>query len=283
MKRIYLFALLCLTAGVLKAQQAVVFKVKYLPNHNYQVGVKVSVKLNATLSGDQQVIDKLKSQGLTQPITVNADLAMDGNSKTGAAGADNSFPLNISYKLTSVNLNVNGKEYPIPVKVTETDIKAAGHISSDGKIQIDSANGKQVTDTAQKKMRQMMDLVQKQIQFPEKALKVGDTFTQGSPMSIPITADNKIQIDASVTYKLVSITDGKAYFDMVPNFSMTFSMQKITVNITGTGTGKMVYSIKDNFPLSKEANINMKIKATTDKVNVDGTAAITSSYTGTIN
>ena len=53
--------------------------------------------------------------------------------------------------------------------------------------------------------------------------------------------------------------------------------------MSGTGTGKMVYSMKDSFPLSKTANINMKIKVTTPKVNVDGTAVVVSKYDCTIN
>jgi hypothetical protein len=90
-------------------------------------------------------------------------------------------------------------------------------------------------------------------------------------------------MDAGVTYKLVSISDGKAYFDLVPNFSMNFSIKKIAVSVTGTGTGKLVYSIKDNFPLSKQINFDMKIKVTSDKLNVDGTATITTSSNTVIN
>jgi hypothetical protein len=198
-------------------------------------------------------------------------------------GPDNTFPLNIDYKISNLTLGVNGKQFPIPPKVTETDIKVSGSISPDGKMKIDSSMGKKVNDSTEKKMQKMMDMVQKQIQFPDKPLKPGDTFTQGAPVNIPIGKGNNIQINAGVTYKLVSISDGKAYFDMTPNFSMDFAMQKVAVNVSGTGTGKMVYSIKDNFPLSKDGTINMKIKVTSDKFNLDGTAVITTSYTSTIN
>ena len=99
MKKIYLLALLCLPFVQLKAQDGVVFKVKYLPNHNYQIGVKVGVKITANVTGDQKVTDFLNAQSITQPINVAVDMAMDGNSKTGPQGADQSFPLNMLYKI----------------------------------------------------------------------------------------------------------------------------------------------------------------------------------------
>ena len=70
---------------------------------------------------------------------------------------------------------------------------------------------------------------------------------------------------------------------MIPNFSMNLQIGKVSVDMSGTGTGKMVYSIKDNFPLSKEGSIDVKIKLASPKINVDGTAVITSKYDCTIN
>ena len=283
MKKIYLYALLCLSFTQLKAQDGVVFKVKYLPNHNYQASFTMGMKLNLTITGDPQILEKLSSQGITQPVKADLELGMGGSMKSGAVGADNTFPLNIDYKINNISVSANGKQFPIPPKITETDIKVTAHVNQDGKFKIDSAMGKKVTDTVEKHMQQMMDLVQKQIQFPDKPLKPGDSFTQGMPLNIPISAGNNIQMNAGMTYKLVSISDGKAYFDMVPNFSMDFKMKGVAVSFSGTGTGKMVYSIKDNFPISKEGTFNMVLKVNAGKVNVDGTAVITSNYIGTIN
>ena len=89
--------------------------------------------------------------------------------------------------------------------------------------------------------------------------------------------------DATVIYKLVSISEGKAYFDLTPNVNVNFNIMGLSVSITSTGTGKMVYSIADNYPISKQATVNLKIKVTSDKLNVDATGVASSSYTGTIN
>jgi len=284
MKKIYLFAFMCLSVAQLWAQQGVLFKIKYLPNHNYQSNISLDMKINATVTGDQQILDKLKEQGITQPVNANLSIALGGMMKTGALAADNSMPMNMDYKLSNISVAANGKQFPIPPKATEKDIRASGHISQDWKIKLDSADGKAVADTAQQKMQQMMNMLQKQIQFPDKPLKPGDSFTQGSPMNLPVGKDgSSAKIDAGVTYKLVRIADGKAYFDMIPTFSLNIQFGKVSVDMSGTGTGKMVYSIKDNFPLSKEGNISMKIKVSSAKINVDGTAVVNSKYDCTIN
>jgi hypothetical protein len=283
MRKLCLLALLCFSLTQLKAQNGVVFKIKYLPNHNYQTSVNMNMKLNVNLNGDTALISKLKSQGITQPVNANLAIGINGNIKTGALGADNTFPLNMDYKVANLTVNANGKDVPIPPKVTEKDIKIMGHITQDGKIKIDSAEGKKINDTTEKKMQQMMDMIQKQIQFPDRPLKPGDTFTQEAPTNLPISGDNNIQLNGGVTYKLVSISGGKAYFDMVPTFSMSFKVKTMAISVTGTGTGKMVYSIKDNFPLSKDGSFNLRIKVTSNKLNVDGTAVITSNYSCAIN
>jgi len=283
MKKIFLMALMCLGFTQLWGQQGVVFKIKYLPNHNYQTNVSVDMKANVTATGDPQILDKLKEQGITQPVNANLSIALGGVMKTGALAADKSVPVNMDYKINNISVSANGNQVPIPPKATEKDIKLSGHISQDWKIKIDSADGKAVADSAQKKMEQMMAMVQKNVEFPDKPLKPGDTFTQNVPMNIPVKEGNNIKIDAGVTYKLVKIADGKAYFDLTPTFNMNLVIGKVSVVMTGTGTGSMVYSIKDSFPTSKKGNINVKLKVTSPKINVDGTAVVTSKYDCVIN
>ena len=97
-----------------------------------------------TVTGDQQLIDKLNSQGITQPVNANLSVGLNGDTKTGAMGADKTFPLNMDYKISNISVTANGKQMPIPPKVTEKDLKMVGHISEDWKLHMDSAEGKKV-------------------------------------------------------------------------------------------------------------------------------------------
>jgi hypothetical protein len=283
MKKILLVALLSLPA-LLKAQQAVIFKIKYTPSHSYNMAVNFNMKMNVTITGDSTVLQKLKAEGITQPVNAILGLGADGTIKTGPMGSDNTFPLTMDFKIDSLAASANGKQAPIPPMVTDKKLHIVGHVGQDNVMTVDSANGKKASDSTQKSMQQMMSMLQRQIKFPETPMKPGDSFTQTMPFNMPIKGGKgDVKIEASVTYKLNSISNGKAYFDMMPSFSMNFSGQKINIEMSGTGTGKMVYSIKDNFPVSKEGTFNMKLKVTSEKVNVDGTAVITSSSTTVIN
>ncbi len=286
MKKIGLLALVCLAFVQLKAQDGVVYKIKYLPNHEYKMAIKMGMKLNATIKGDQSIIDKLNAEGITQPVTVDFQFAVDADTKTGALGGDNMIPLNMDVKIDNLSVTANGKPAPIPATIAGKDIKIVGRAGLDGlSMLIDSVGGKKTNDSTQKNMKQMMNLFQKQIKFPEKGLKPGESFTQTMPLNIPMgkNSTNSVHMDYSITYKLTNVADGKAFFDVVPNFSMNFEIQKLAINMSGTGLGKMVYSIKDNFPISNNGNFNMTIKVTSDKINVDGTAVITTSSKTEIN
>jgi len=284
MKKICLLALLCLPF-VLKAQEGVVFKIKYQPNRTYNMNVGFGMKMNVTVTGDPGILQKLKDEGINQPVMALLGLGVDGTMKTGSPGADNMMPITMDFKIDSLNVSANGKPAPIPPSATEKAIHITGRASTDNTTMlIDSVNGKKASDSSQNSMKQMMSMVQRQIQFPTGAMKPGDTFTQNMPISIPMKgAKGDLKIDASVTYKLNNIADGKAYFDVMPKFSMNMDIMKIAVNLSGNGTGKMVYSIKDNFPLLRSGTFNATIKVTSAKLNVYGTAMINSSSTTVIN
>jgi len=283
MKKILFVALLCLPA-LLKAQQGVVFKIKYQPNHNYQMAVNFNMKMNVTVTGDPGILQKLKDEGITQPVNAILGLGADGTIKTGAMGSDNTFPLTMDFKLDSLTASANGKQAPIPPTVTDKKMHVVAHIGQDNVMTVDSANGKKASDSTQKSMQQMMQMLQRQIKFSEKPMKPGDSFTQTMPFNMPMKGGTgDIKVEASVTYKLNSISNGKAFFDMTPSFNMNFDIKKVSVSMSGIGTGKMVYSIKDNFPVSKDGSFNLKLKVTSEKVNVDGTAVITSSSTTVVN
>jgi hypothetical protein len=283
MKKSLLVALLCLPA-LLKAQDAVVFKIKYQPNYTYKMAVNFNMKLNVTVTGDPDILQKLQAEGITQPVNAILGLGADGTIKTGAIGSDQSFPLTMDFKIDSLTVSANGKEAPIPPMVTDKKLHMVAHIGKDNVMVVDSADGKKASDSTQKSTQQMMSMLQREIKFPETPMKPGDSFTQDMPFNLPMKGEGgDIKINASVTYKLTRIADGKAYFDMTPSFSLTFAIQKINIDMSGAGTGKMVYSIKDNFPISKDGTFNLKLKVTSAKVNVDGTAVITSSSATVVN
>jgi hypothetical protein len=280
-KILYLFFVL-LIAFEVRAQQNVVFKIKYLPNHTYAGSINLGTVFKVDLSGDTAVLAKMKSEGLSSPLAMNMDMKMSGTTKTGESGTNQAFPIKMDFKFGNVSADLNGKNIPVPSAKLGQGVSIYGHVGSDGKINADSIGGAKKADTSQEKVTKLMNMIQKQIQFPDHPMKIGETFTQEMPMSVPVSGSN-MDISSQVVYKLVSISDGNAYFDVQQTMNMSVPIAGATININGSGTGKLIYSIKDNFATDYNTNVNLKVTGQIKTLKIDATAQMTMGYKYTVN
>jgi len=269
MKKLIYLSLLLIGFNA-EAQKGVVFKMKFLPNHDYSGSVNLDITCKVNLSGDNAVLDKLQTQGITFPLNANAVMKMTTDTKTGANGANNSFPLTMTFKFDELNVNLNGKEIPVPIPAAATTMNIYGHVGADGKLMADSIGGNKMKDTSQQKISQMMNSFQQRINFPDRPLHIGDTFTQDMPLGIPVGTNMKM--DAKTTYKLVNISNGTAFFDVTQSMNMAIPVKTETVTLIGSGSGKLIFDIKNNFPIDFKDNITLKFAGTIEKVAIDATA-----------
>jgi hypothetical protein len=279
MKKILFVSFLALSFSFVKAQDSVLFKIKYLPNHTYQLGGNTSISLYADLSGNKELASKLATQGIAQPMNVILQFNTNGTTTTSSIGAENSFAVDMKVSAPTMSGTLNGKQIPIPIKKSNTEFY--GRVNSEGKLSIDSLNGQKLNDSATIAAKKMMNKIMGMVNFPEHAIKVGDSFTQDIPFDLPVAKGMTINIE--MTYKLIKITDGKAYFDIKQGLDMQMPMKQINISITGTGLGKMVYDIKNNFPVSLNSNLFMTINLKSDKFSGGATANITTNSTYVIN
>jgi hypothetical protein len=275
MKKIIILLLL-LFAFKAEAQKSVTFKFKYLPNHDYGGTLSMGINCSVTLKGDTQITNKLKAQGISQPVILNVTVKMNGNTKTGSPDANGVFPLVMNYKMDTLNVNVGGKAIPIPSKIN-SGINIYGHVSADGKLNADSIGGSKMKDTSQQRMSQMMNSFQNMIKFPDHPLHIGDTFTQDMPFNISVPGTN-MTTNAKVVYKLVSIANGNAYFDATQSMNMTIPIKGESMTLTGAGTGKLVYDIKNSFPVDYKSTINLNFSGKIHTLDINGTAVMDMDY-----
>ncbi len=280
MKKITVLLLLFIAVKA-SAQKSVLFKMKYLPQHTYNILMNMKGNIKADLSGNQEILEKLKEQGITMPLAAVISAKTTGTTKTGVLAADNSFPLAMTFQVEQPSMILNGKSTPIPMQQKPATTIYA-HILSDGTIKGDSISGKKGDTTSGKSALKMMNTVQKQIKFPDHPMHVGESFTQDIPFNMPMNMGTK-SVELKTVYTLVSITGGKAYFDMTQTIDMKMNVQQSQLNITGAGTGKMVYSIKDNFPISYASSINMNVNGDVSSVDVNGTFELNMDFKYDIN
>ena len=85
-------------------QDAVTFKVQFLPAKTYKMDMAIRVESVLNFSGNQETIDKIKANGTTLPITILNLSECSTTTTTGAATAEGRFPAKIAFdKATSTS------------------------------------------------------------------------------------------------------------------------------------------------------------------------------------
>ena len=123
-------------------------------------------------------------------------------------------------------------------------------------MSLDSVAGIKANDSVKVALMKMIKNIQGNIEFPDKAMKVGDTFVQTIPMDIPILGANA-KIIGKTTYKLIGIQDNKAYFDINMVMTMDMAGKGMTMDVTGGGDGKMVFDTINGYPTTVQNNMKM--------------------------
>jgi len=278
MKKV-LYLVLLLSAIKLQAQQSATFKISYLPNHTYDGAINLKAVCHVNLSGNDTIIEKITAKGIPLPLTANLEMKMGLSTKTGAEMADQSIPASMKISFDDLGVELNGNKLPIPLEKLGQGITVAGRFDKEGVFRADT--GEAPGDPTGQKLKKMTDGLQKKIKFPDHPMQVGESFTQGLPFNMPIT-DSKLKIDAKTVYTLTSIADGFAYFDLKPSIDVSIPIKGNTLTITGGGSGKMVYSIKDNFATELTTTFKLKISGLVEKMQIDATADFEMGYKYTI-
>ena len=201
---------------------------KYLPAHSYSSVMKIDVNAEINFNGDTASTNKLKTNGPKTPMLMQMQMNTFFDVKTGNS-ISNQTPVIMTLGQTDAKMKMNGKEQPLPMHV-EGDRKIYGKLNSEGKLNIDSISGKKLTDSLKEVMKQAINNVQRNINFPDKPMKIGDTFTQDIPMNMPI-GGNSIKMISRTTYKLIGIESNKAFFDMSIEMLLDMDSKKFKIDI----------------------------------------------------
>lgn len=266
MKKItYIIALACLSLAV-KAQVPVVFKLKFLPDHEYNGTMKMAIdmQMNGMPLPAKTTKTKAKAKPTAKPhaMSTKMEMTMKMDIKTGAVVPANIFPVTVKYDNLSIKVTLNNKEMPSPKNPLIGQV-VYGNSDLDGKFQIDSISGMGTNEQMKGLMTQMVNKLQGQVKFPDHPLAIGESFTQEMPVNIPAGGMN-LDMTAKITYKLTDIKANLAYFDTKMTMSFGGDMQKnnLKMNGTGSGNGKMVYNIGESYFNSMTQNMDLSYNMT---------------------
>ncbi|MBV5314465.1 MAG: hypothetical protein JZU47_14285 [Prolixibacteraceae bacterium] len=233
--------------------EGLILKVQYQPEKVYSITTIRGAETVITYSGQDIAMRKLKSMGVKNPTISKVRTKTDAELVTGKSSADSSFQVNLTYKKI---MSLDGKN-----EIPEGTV-VQGEIQNNA---LPTFN-KVVSNTLKIDQRiQLLQTVQntfEQFKFPEQRLKIGDQFSTDRPTSMPMEGST-IAIAVTTTYKLLSITNNLAEFELSQSYQMTPKIMDNSFTGTGSGKGRLTYDrtncLITDYSIKTELDMNKKL------------------------
>jgi len=253
MRKIIVFILLLTQFSCTKhPQDSLNFKIKYQPDTKYNQTTERTSQSVIKYSGPEKSLQRLRSMGKKNPNSVSRKTLTETVLKTGRMIGED-CPISLEYINTISSDNIN--EVP-----DGTILK--GLCLNGSKFKFNSIESAGQADKYKSAILQSVQNTYSQFSFPEKKLKIGEEFSVESSRSIPMDGST-IDIAIITHYKLISILNDQANFDISQEYSLTPVLINNSFKGTGNGTGRMAYDIVhtiiSNYYLNTEMEINKNL------------------------
>ena len=233
-------------------QDRLTFKINYQPEKKYNQQTSRSSETVVKYSGSAKSLNKLKEMGLKNPTIISRKSQSEAILKTGKSDGLY-FPITIAYVKASSS---DGKpEIPggaiFKGKCTESDLPVLESVTLEG---IDQATKNYLIKSLQNLFSQFA--------FPKEDLKIGQEFSIEKPFTIPMEGST-VEMRLTSKYKLLSITNGIANFDISQYYVMEPTLVDNSFHGNGKGKGQLVYDIRNtiflSYTLDTELQLNKKL------------------------
>lgn len=234
-------------------QDNVTFKIQYQPEKKYNQTVERTTNTVIKYMGPGKALKKLKERGLQNPTTSNKKSQTEWVLKTGKLMDKTDFPVTVEYVITVSNDGQKGT----PVKANLSGKFLSDHLPVFNSIVSDGLDEKQ-----KMALLQSLQNTFTQLSFPEKKVKIGEQFTIENPYSLPMEGST-IEMEVTTNYKLISISEGIAHFDITQKYTMNPKIMDNSFKGSVSGKGHLVYDMAHtivlNYTLDTEMNITKKL------------------------
>lgn len=235
------------------------FKIQYNPETKYDQTLDQTSYLEMKYAGEADFMQTLKDKGVQNPTIIDNHSIIESVMKTGKLTNKTYFPLTIEFLKTTNSDN----KTQIPDGTIIYGKGTLGNMPT-----LDSIVSKGLNEEFKKGILETMKATFAQINIPERKVKVGDVFDIDTPLSIPVAS---LQMDMTITttYKLLSIKNNVADFDISQVYTMKTNTTKFPMNATGTGKGKLLYDVVNNFNLKYQIDMEMSANMKIEKIELD--------------
>lgn len=268
------FAILLMTfyALNLSAQKEVLIKSQYQPGKEYRQVTVSTIDGEMDLIGDPEMMEGLTASGMKLPIPIKTSTEMGFVIRVSEREADGRMPATMTFDKMVIAMQTMGVDQNIDNPVAGTVIK--GWYNDDGKFTVDSAPDLGV-EFSKEDLIKMIDQVQHSIDFPDRPLKVGETFTQRVPMNVPVASMSALKLFTETVYTVREIKRGKAILATEIGMTMDTTNDAQAATMAGKGSGTCIYDISETLIVGLDMNLDytlsMNVQGMTMVIKMAGT------------
>lgn len=229
------------------------FSVKIKPEAKYTFQTKNSYQTEVRYEGKEKAMNKLRSMGIKNPNVMNRN-SQSVMVLTSEKSLDNYIPVKLEIVKST---GINGQS-----EISQ-GIRVNGESAGGNMPEFSSIASTKPSGVDEKAFLQAIQNNFSRLALPEKRLNIGEQFTVESTLTIPMEKSH-VEIAVSTIYKLASVTNGLANFDITQNYEMNQLRMDNSFTGTGGGSGKLIYSAEKNmvtsFEMKSRLEINKKLE-----------------------
>jgi hypothetical protein len=257
MKKLLLpFLFLYMISG-LNAREGVMFRIKYLPEHVYEVTTNTQMLMVMTMESGEGFPHG--EGGIPEgPMRMQMDHLVKGIINTGKPEEDGAIPLqmhlNQQIKMTAPFAGMVDQP-----QAESIQFSMGGFADSNGVIQIETVDGAGIPDEAIESVKELISNLSAQVQFPDHPMKIGDSFTQQIPFNIPMEGMGSMVMFIVADYSLVSMEGHLAMFDVVQTLEMDASEGGFSLIASGEGGGTLTLDTRLEYVTASSILFNLEM------------------------
>lgn len=263
-RNISLFFLVFMLSFTLSAQEKITFVTGYSPNTIYEQNISNIIQTEMLFSGNPEIIEYIEAEQGNPTINEERQLQVL-TIVTGSEASTGFFPFFMEFMGMQNELIPDGT-------------RIYGRLKFPAIFDFDSVSGTQLDHEQQRFFLQGMQDLIRQFPFPNRALAIGDTFSEITPIEMPM-GEMAVKMNILTLYKLQRIENGEAVFSIKQELQASMNMTDLDeedIDMTGTGLGIMHYDMENkfitynemsfimNFSFDvKETDVNIEVKQST--------------------
>lgn len=229
-------------------QDSIYFSPRYLPGKTYIKSTFSSYAIEFGVQGSKEMLEELKRYGIENPSVQTQEEKEKVRIITDKLSDTDTFPVSVTIE-DPENLKLNGMKLKGFCKSGEQPVIQS--IDSDS-LQLGKEQEKNIISAIQGLLQQT--------KFPNKKIKIGDSFSVNTPVSYWM---ENITVDAKQksTYLLEKVKKNKAYFIVTQNYAVKMRYNNSEFSGTGIGTGKLIYDIKNQQNIYEKSSGEIEIRS----------------------